>query len=125
MVPGMPYTRFLVTATTTIVLALVNAGTPAADSRDYGFDRESLATNRCATMHAANPDALPGSEDPAALMRTLQQRGLTESDSTLRARGTAGGWLTRGASPGSLRCDTLGPGVVFRGTPFNRLSNRN
>lgn len=123
MVHDSSHTRLRAAVTALIVLALADAGAPAEGLSNPGFEREGPVVNRCATTHVTNPDALPGSEDPSALMRTLRQRGLADADPSLRARSATGGTLARG--PGSLRCDTLGPGVAFRGAPLNRSSNRN
>jgi hypothetical protein len=125
MVHATSHARHWISAAALIVLALAATRAAASESHGIGFGREGSAPNRCATTHATNPDALPGSEDPAALMRTLRQRGLVATDSSLRARGAAGGSIARGTDSGSLRCHTLGPGVVFRGVPLDRHSNRN
>lgn len=124
MVHALSSARLCLSATALIVLALASMRTPASGSLGEGSWREGPAPGRCATTHAAHPDALLGSEDPAALMRALRQHGLAGTDLSLRGRGPTGGSLARATGQGSLRCDTTGPGMVLGGTPLKRSSNR-
>lgn len=125
MVHTTSHARLWISATALIVMAVATTRSAAAESHRLGFGGDGPAMNRCATIHATNPDALPGSEDPAALMSTLRRRGLADADPLPSGRGMTGSSRAQGTSQGSLRCDTLGPGVVFRGGPFNRISTRN
>jgi hypothetical protein len=121
MVRATSHAGLWISAAALVVLAAAGVNARAIESHSAGTWREGPAPGRCATPHATNPDALPGSEDPAALMRTLRQHGLAGAGPSVRGGGASGASLARGKGQGSLRCDTPGPGVVFGGTPFNRL----
>lgn len=110
-------------AVATLIVTAAAAHASAAELHALDFGREGLAPNRCAAGHAPNPDALPGSEDPAALMRALRQHGLAGAGPALRGRGTGGGSLVRGAGQGVPPCAAPGA-MLFGGAPFNRISNR-
>jgi hypothetical protein len=118
------HARLFSSAAALIVLVASTARSEAADAQSYGLERHDPAPSRCAASHATDPDALPGSEDPAALMHTLRQRGLVATAASVRARASNTGSLARGVGPGSLRCDAPGPGVVLRHAPIGRVSSR-
>lgn len=126
MVRATSRARFRTAAAALVALAVLTAPlrVAAVDSPGAGVWRAGATLNGCATIHAANPDALPGSVDPATLMRALRQHGLASAGATPRGRGTTGHALARGTGQGSLRCDAPGPGAVFGGTPLGRGSNR-
>jgi hypothetical protein len=111
MVRATSHAGLWISAAALIVLAAAGVNATAIESHSAGTWREGPAPGRCATPHATNPDALPGSEDPAALMRTLRQHGLAGAGPSVRGGGASGASLARQTARCALH---TGPGVRSR-----------
>ena len=106
-------------ASAALCLALACAPALAAPSDVVWVDNETFALHGC-----SGSDALPGSQDPQALMRALRERGLADANQTVRLRGDADSTVTLTPVSATWRCDGAPSSVVFRLSTFDRTSGQ-
>jgi hypothetical protein len=101
------------------LVALTGAAAMADEPNVVWVDNESFGFTSCASV-----DALPGSEDPKALMTALRERGLADANQLVRSRGLGSNTVTLTPVSGSVRCGDASSSVVFRVASFDRASGQ-
>lgn len=106
-------------APATLCLALACAAATAGQPEVVWVDNESFGLSTC-----ANSDALPGSDDPQALMRALRERGLADAGQAVHLRGLVASSVTLTPISATWRCDGASSSVVYRLSTFDRASGQ-
>lgn len=119
MVHAKPLQHRLLMAAAALLVMGVATRTLAAGPEVVWVDNESFGFSGCGS--SAHADAMPGDEDPRALMDAFRQRGLADAGQLLRARDPRALYTLTPVS-GSLRCGGISPAVVFRISSFDRAT---
>jgi hypothetical protein len=115
--------RLLLSAAALLLAAAATRAT-AAEPNIVWVENDSFGFSACGDVPGANAGALPGIEDPKALLDALRERGMADAHRQVQARHTSTVATTLTPVSGSLRCAGPTPEVVFRISSFDRVTGQ-